>query len=117
MILPTASPPFLAHSELKKTMRRGLHEEHLPLLPIVESTSNYNKRMTNQQGFFTKLTFYYSIETWCKVLWKHIAHDEYSMPFLRKIIINPNNNKRIFLLESLDKMNINYQPAVPRCRR
>ena len=88
-------------------------KELFPLMELVKETNEKNRRISFQQGFFTKHIFYRSLEVWIKRITSELHHDCSAPPFMQKFQFTCNNDQRLEVLDRLDKMNINYRTLFP----
>lgn len=87
--------------------------EQFPLLEIVEEVNENNRRMTFQQGFFTKHDYYRSLEVWLKRVVRELHFNAADRPFLMKHTFPCSESERLQLLDKLDAMNINNRTLFP----
>jgi hypothetical protein len=91
-------------------------QKQFPELEVINNIDGYNKRLAYQQGFFTKHTFYESLEIWAKRIAEVISHNEWDTPLLTRVIFRVSDEQRGRLLRTLDKMNINSRSLFPDIR-
>lgn len=82
-------------------------------LDIVFEHNQSNRRITFQQGFFTKHTYFNSFEVWLQQVVKMLPRNSLGTPLLTKYIFNCSDIQRLECLKILDKMNINYRTLFP----
>lgn len=85
----------------------------IPDLPVVGDLHQANRRIVFQQGFFTRLSSYNSIEIWARRVVEEIAHNACDVPLLRKYNFQCDSKDRLRLLDYLDSMNINNRALFP----
>ncbi|WP_188150497.1 FRG domain-containing protein [Teredinibacter waterburyi] len=91
----------------------SLLKERIPLLELVDEDNGVNRRIVLQQGFFSKLTYFRSIEVWIKVTSEKMAHPNLGIPLIEKYIFPVTELSRLSMLDNLDKMNINGRTLFP----
>ncbi|MGL6159904.1 FRG domain-containing protein [Microbulbifer sp.] len=84
-----------------------------PALDIVDEPYEGNKRIEFQQGFFTKLDYYRSIEIWIKKIGRDLPQPKADRIFLQKLEFPCGQRDSMKLLDKLDKMNINGRTLFP----
>jgi len=84
-----------------------------PVLNIVDEQYEGNKRIEFQQGFFTKLDYYRSIEIWIKKIGRDLPQPKTDRIFLQKLEFPCGQRDSMKLLDKLDKMNINGRTLFP----
>lgn len=82
-------------------------------LEKVEDLGEANKRRVFQQGFFTNLQYFQSIESWLKFTAKTIRQNRTGRPLFKKITFNVDPDARLYALDKLDKMNVNSRVLFP----
>lgn len=87
--------------------------EQFPTLNIISDVSEFNRRKTFQQGFFTKHEYYYSLESWLNRITKELHFDITDKHVLEKHIFKCDEHQRIKALDALDRMNINHRTLFP----
>ena len=97
----------------EKLTPESLLKERIPLLEVVDEDNGVNSRIVLQQGFFTKLTYFRSIETWIKVTSEKMARPNLGIPLIEKYIFPVTELSRLTMLDNLDKMNINGRTLFP----
>ncbi|MEO1894463.1 FRG domain-containing protein [Alloalcanivorax venustensis] len=84
-----------------------------PALEIVGEPYEGNKRIVFQQGFFTKLDYYRSIEIWISKIGRDLPQPKADRIFLQKLEFPCNQRESMELLDKLDKMNVNGRTLFP----
>lgn len=87
--------------------------EQYPTLDIITKVSSINKRLSYQQGLFTHLEFYNSIEVWLNIITKELTKSKTGPFILKKYTFPTTELERIKILDKLDAMNINYRTLFP----
>lgn len=82
-------------------------------LEVVFEQNQSNRRITFQQGFFTKHTFFNSFEIWLQQVVKILPKKSLGSPILKKYIFKCTDKQRLEALKILDKMNINFRTLFP----
>jgi hypothetical protein len=94
---------------LKEKIDKTMYEP----LEIVFEQNQSNRRITFQQGFFTKHTFFNSFEIWLQQVVKILPRNSLGSPILKKYIFKCTDTERLESLKILDKMNINFRTLFP----
>ncbi|WP_434939989.1 FRG domain-containing protein [Shewanella sp. HL-SH8] len=106
---------IMTHIRPKKSqiiLQEEMLNEQYPLLDVIHSVNQYNKRQPFQQGFFTQHAFYNSLDAWRKRIDREISH-AYPSPLLKKLTFKCTESERTKYLNVLDKMNINNRTLFP----
>lgn len=82
-------------------------------MPIINEVSQHNRRLSYQQGFFTKLRNTASVEAWINRIAKILSHSASETPFLQKLSFNSKEDERLKMLDKLNAMNINSRTLFP----
>lgn len=84
-----------------------------PVLDIVDEPYEGNKRIVFQQGFFTQLDYYRSIEIWINKIGRNLPQPKADHVFLQKLEFPCSQRESMELLDKLDKMNVNGRTLFP----
>jgi hypothetical protein len=86
---------------IKSTVLKSeaLLNEQYPTLDIITKVSSINKRLSYQQGLFTQLEFYNSIEVWLNKITKELTKDKSSSFVLKKYTFPTTELERIKILD------------------
>lgn len=87
--------------------------EYIDVMNIIGNPSEHNKRLSFQQGFFTKQIYYSSFQAWLKIVMANFTQNKCDRPLFQKVIFSCNENERLNALETLGQMNINFRTLFP----
>lgn len=105
----------------------SLPEQHKELLPkedldnryggveVQGSPSWFNKRLTYQQGFFTRHSYFLSFEIWLRNVTTDLKM-AWDVPLLRKVEFTLDESDRSRVLSELNLMNVNSRVLFPDTR-
>lgn len=96
-----------------KLSPEGLLMQQFPEMGIVSELNEYNRRLSYQQGFFTRHEYYRSVEVWLTRITNELDHSHSDQGVLEKYTFKCDEMKRIQMLDILDRMNINHRTLFP----
>lgn len=84
-----------------------------PCVEVLDEPYEGNKRIAFQQGFFTKLDYYRSIEVWINRIARDLPQPKVDREFIQKLVFPCGQRDAMTMLDKLDKMNINSRSLFP----
>lgn len=107
-IVDTIRPKFK-----EKISPESFLNEQFPTMEIISELNENNRRISFQQGFFTKHEYYRSLEVWLNRITPELNYHHSNQLVLEKHIFRCNDDQRTKALDKLDKMNINHRILFP----